>query len=80
MTTKKKGRGTFTRGGFLPEDHWLYSSGPIVSGRPIVPPLKKNRVIDRGLLPLDDPIYSVGPIVNGRPILQPRKFEPGEDN
>lgn len=77
-------KGTHTRGGFLPEDHWLYSSGPIVSGRPIVPPPKDppsgaERVIDHGLLPPDDPIYSVGPIVNGREIGKPyRKMTPEE--
>jgi len=79
MTTKKKERGTHTRGGFLPEDHWLYSSGPIVAGRPIVPPLKKGRHTNLGLLPPDDPIYTTGPIVNGRKILKPyRKMTPEE--
>lgn len=34
-------KGTHTRGGFLPDDHPLYSSGPIVAGRPILQPYRK---------------------------------------
>lgn len=33
-------KGTHTRGGFLPGDHPLYGSGPIVSGRPTLRPPK----------------------------------------
>ena len=36
------GPGTYTRGGFLPDDHWLYGAGPIVAGRVILEPPKKK--------------------------------------
>jgi len=35
-------KGTHTRGGFLPPDHPLYSSGPIVSGRVV---LKRSKTV-----------------------------------
>jgi hypothetical protein len=31
-------RGTHTRRGFLPPDHWLFGAGPIVAGREILKP------------------------------------------
>jgi hypothetical protein len=35
------GKGSYTRRGYLPADHWLYSSGPIVAGRAILQPNRK---------------------------------------
>ena len=59
MSDEKKGTSTFQ--GFLPPDHPLFSTGPVVSGG----------VIDLGFLPPDHPVYSRGPIVSGREILKP---------
>ena len=62
--------GTHTRGGFLPEDHWLYGAGPIVAGRAILKPPPEHgtvKVTDVGSLPPDHPIYSRGPMIFGRP-------------
>jgi len=75
------GEGGFCDMGFLPEDHWLYSTGPIVSGRPIVPPPKEQRGgpgthTRGGFLPEDHWLYSSGPIVSGRPIVPPPKDPP----
>jgi hypothetical protein len=36
------GPGTHTRRGFLPPDHPLYGAGPIVAGRPLLPPPKRK--------------------------------------
>lgn len=60
MTTKKKGtftdhgwfpltskKGTHTRGGFLPDDHWLYGAGPIIGGRVILKPHRPMTPEDR---------------------------------
>jgi len=35
IIAKYEKQGTHTRGGFLPPDHPLFSSGPIVAGRPL---------------------------------------------
>jgi hypothetical protein len=78
-TTWFPGGGSYTRRGFLPADHPLFGTGPIVSGRPILEPPKKERFIDRGLAKPDDPIYSTGPIVAGRAILQPYRKMTAEE-
>ncbi len=36
------GKGSYTRHGFLPPEDPLFSSGPIVAGRPILKPPKKK--------------------------------------
>ena len=43
-----KKKGTFTRGGFLPADHWLFGAGPIVAGRAISQPHRKMTAVARG--------------------------------
>lgn len=44
MTTEKKEpgkKGTYTRRGLLPPDHWLFRAGPTVAGRAILQPHRK---------------------------------------
>jgi hypothetical protein len=42
QTAPSPKQGTHTRGGFLPQDHPLFGVGPVVSGRPILPPPKRK--------------------------------------
>jgi hypothetical protein len=67
----------FVNRGWCKSDDPIYSSGPIVNGRPLFPPTKKvppsgpGGYIDGGLAEKSDPIYRTGPIVQGREILKP---------
>jgi len=47
------GMGTCTFHGFLPDDHWLYGAGPIVSGRPLSQPHRKMTPEEREKLLAD---------------------------
>jgi hypothetical protein len=60
----------FINEGLCKPDDPIYSTGPIVAGRRILDPPKKDgtgKVIVGGLLPPDHPIFGRGPMIFGRP-------------
>jgi hypothetical protein len=64
------GKGRHINEGLAKPDDPIYSTGPIVNGRPILQPPKETgtgRVIMVGALPADYPIYRRGPMIFGRP-------------